>query len=95
MRSRRHSALEATTQRIRQDINDAKAGAEEARAEDILSARRNAKLTLALHELHTASFAVSRDPGAQSWVEFEKMKNRMRSGGYHAVRALLGDRVPE
>jgi hypothetical protein len=95
MRSRRPTALAEMTMRMRRQITDAKAAVEDERGEDVLTARRNAKLVLMSHELHTASFAVTRDPNAQSWVEFEKMKNRMKRGGYHRVRAELGNQVPE
>lgn len=76
-------------------IADAKDAVDAERVEDFCAARENVRLVLGSHGLFTASFAMKRDVNSQSYVEFQKMVNRMKSGGYHATRHRLGGRVPE
>ena len=81
--------------RIRNHIEDAKEGVSGEQFQDLRAARESVRVTLGSHGLFTASFAMSRDVYGQSYVEFQKMVNRIKAGGYHATRARLGNQVPE
>jgi len=75
---------------IRRQIIEAHEAVIAERAKDVRTARDNARLLLGSHGLFTASFAVSRDPGCQSYYEFLRMADRMRWGGYHNTRKAFG-----
>lgn len=75
---------------VRAQIVDAKEAVIAERARDVRGARENVRLLLGSHGLYTASFAVSRDPQCQSFLEFQRMADRMRWGGFHVVRKTIG-----
>lgn len=71
---------------IHRQILDAHEALEAERAADVKVARENARLLLGQHGLFTASFAMRRDPGYQTYREFHTMVSHMRAGGFHRVR---------
>ena len=75
---------------IRRQIIDAHEAVLAELAKDVRAAREHVRFLLAEHKLFSASFAVSRDPGAQSYHEFLRMADRMRWGGFHRVRRTMG-----
>lgn len=79
---------------IHRGIAEAKEAVHAEWLQDIRAARENVRLTLGSHGLFMASSAMRIDNGMLAYVEFQKMANRMRAGGYHKVRAAMG-RVPE
>jgi hypothetical protein len=80
---------------IHQQLLAAKEAVDIERARDVATARANVRLLLGEHGLFTASFAVRRDPGAQSFVEFHRMVSHMRAGGFHRVRLTGGRGIPD
>lgn len=80
--------------KIRNGIDDAKESVTAEWLQDLRAARENVRLTLGSHGLFNASFAMTRDVYGASYIEFQKMVNRMKSGGYHETRKRLGQ-VPE
>jgi hypothetical protein len=73
--------------RVLRDVAEALS---EADLHDITAARRNVHLLLVSHNLITAAFAVKRDPGCQSFLEYHAMVSHMRAGGFHRVRRTGG-----
>lgn len=69
---------------IQRQITEAREAAE---LEQIRAARENVRMKLLSHGLFMASTAVRCDAdGLQSLTEFHLMRQRIRDGGYHAVR---------
>jgi len=60
------------------------------RAEMVRQERDRTRVMLGAHGLATASFATGRDPKCQNYLEFQRMADRMRAGGYHAHRRRTG-----
>ncbi len=78
---------------IQRQIVDAREAVVAEWAQDVRAARENVRLLLGQHGLFTACFAVRRDPGCQSYYEFQRMADRMRWGGYHRMRKTMGMEV--
>lgn len=57
-------------------------------AEQIQLERDKTRVLLGSHGRFTASFALSRDPGRQTYIEYQRMVERMRGGGARRAVAL-------
>jgi hypothetical protein len=76
---------------IHEQIAAAHAAAADERAFEVYMAREHVRALLLEHQLPMASFAVRSDGELQRpYMEFTRMAQRMRSGGYHKARLLAG-----